>query len=315
MNHPVQYLDTDIILPSQEENPAGPFLPLSASSMAVLAPVPDLAEDNSQQTFSLSPTDAWDPFLATTWPEWMSQSQTLNEFGDKLPSVELNDLDNDWDLSAALQTDETSFFTFPDDELLEVPSLVLLNAAMKVAQRLNITDFLWDFTAISRFYQVARSSLPGLSPPTLESSSSTSESLSANLSQDTSQAMDVTELPTHLQPTRTQRLIPHHPILDLLPWPSTRDKLIHVFHLPPNLRPQCAQDPMALMHLVYDMEDDSGEGVRIHGEDPFEPTRWEIGQVLFQRWWWAFERSIVERSNRARQRRGQSELFLEGHQN
>ncbi|KAJ5626239.1 hypothetical protein N7510_002548 [Penicillium lagena] len=315
MNHPVQYLDADIMLPPQEENPTAPSLSSSAPSMEVLAPFPPLAKVNPQQSFGLSPTDAWDPFLATTWPEWMSPSQTSNGYSDKLPSVELNDLDNDWDLSAALQADETSFFTFPDDELLEVPSLVLLNAAMKVAQRLNITDLLWDFTAVSRFYQAARSSLPGLSPPSLESSSSTAEYLSANLSQDTGQPMDVTELPTHLQPTRTQRLIPHHPILDLLPWPSTRDKLIHVFHLPPNLRPRCAQDPMALMHLVYDMEDDSGEGVRIHGEDPFEPARWEIGQVLFERWWWAFERSIVERSNRARQRRGQSELLLEGHQN
>ncbi|KAJ5818083.1 hypothetical protein N7474_003674 [Penicillium riverlandense] len=149
MDHPLPYLDTDIILPPQEENSTDPFLPFSASSMAVLAPIPDLAKFNSQQSVSLSPTIAWDPFLATTWPEWMSQSPTSDEFGDKLPSVELSDLHNDWGLSAALQTDETSFFTFPDDELLEVPSLVLLNAAMKVAQRLNITDLLWEFTAVS----------------------------------------------------------------------------------------------------------------------------------------------------------------------
>lgn len=124
-------------------------------------------------------------------------------------------------------------------------------------------------------------------------------------------SVDLTELPYHLLPTPTQRIIPHHPIIDLLPWPSTRDKLIHVFHLPVNLRPENAQDPLSLLRLVYDMEDDGGEGMRISGRDPFEPCAWEIGQVVFERWWWAFEIGVVERSNRTRVSRGESQLTLD----
>lgn len=118
-------------------------------------------------------------------------------------------------------------------------------------------------------------------------------------------------LPSHLQPTPTQRLIPHHPVLDLLPWPSTRDKLIQVFNLPVNLRPQTARDPMGVVRLVYDMEDSSGEGLKVNGQDPFEPQEWEIGQLLFERWWWAFESIVVANSNCARRDRGKEPLRLE----
>ena len=69
---------------------------------------------------------------------------------------------------------------------------------------------------------------------------------------------------------------------------------------------------MGLLRLVYDMEDGGGEGMRISGDDPFEPSVWEIGQVVFERWWWAFEISVVERCNRARGNRGERVLSLEG---
>ncbi|KAJ5381769.1 uncharacterized protein N7496_004197 [Penicillium cataractarum] len=237
--------------------------------------------------------------------DWNLESHDLvnieNHLAESLP---LN-MDGTYDLSAELQADDTSFFTFPDDRILEVPSLTLLNAAMKVAQRLNMNGLIWDFTAVSPFYSPASSSNSISSPPSLQSGLSTSAASPTS-------SVDLTELPSHLLPTRTQRLIPHHPIIDLLPWPSTRDKLIQVFHLPANLRPPTAQDPMGLLRLVYDMEDGGGEGVRISGDDPFEPSVWEIGQVVFERWWWAFEISVVERSNRARGSRGERILSLEG---
>lgn len=235
---------------------------------------------------------------------WNMESHDLHNIENQLvESFPLN-IDGTFDLSAELQTDDTSFFTFPDDRILEVPSLTLLNAAMKVAQRLNINGLIWDFTAVSPFYSPVSSNNSVSSPPSLETGLSSSATSPAS-------SIDLTELPSHLLPTRTQRSIPHHPIIDLLPWPSTRDKLIQVFHLPVSLRPPTAQDPMGLLRLVYDMEDGGGEGVRISGDDPFEPAVWEIGQVVFARWWWAFEISVVERSNRARGDRGERILSLE----
>ncbi|KAL6230001.1 hypothetical protein BDW75DRAFT_81293 [Aspergillus navahoensis] len=206
------------------------------------------------------------------------------------------------DLSSQLQLSESSAFTFPDDHILEIPSLRLLNAAVKVALRLNVAHLLWDFGAASPFCRRAHS--PS-SPPT--PSSVFSSSLSSDLNLD----LDIhPSLPIHLHPTRTQLLLPHHPLIDILPWPSTRDKLIQIFNLPVPLRPKSAQDPLGLLRLVYDMEDESGEGVKVTGADVFDPGSWEIGQVVFQRWWWAFEVDLVQRWDCARRARGEGALAM-----
>lgn len=65
-----------------------------------------------------------------------------------------------------------------------------------------------------------------------------------------------------------------------------------------------------MVRLAYDMEDDGGEGIRIHGADVFEPASWEIGQVVFERWWWAFEGGLVEKCDRARKGRGEGALVV-----
>lgn len=62
-----------------------------------------------------------------------------------------------------------------------------------------------------------------------------------------------------------------------------------------------------MIRLVYDMEDPSGEGMRVTGE-ALEAKGWEIGQVLFERWWWAFEVAVVEGSNHRRRKRGETGL-------
>jgi hypothetical protein len=68
---------------------------------------------------------------------------------------------------------------------------------------------------------------------------------------------------------------------------------------------------MSLMHLAYDMEDESGEGVRVRGDDVFEVGAWEIGNVVFGRWWWAFDSVLVDGWNRARRGRGEGGLVVE----
>ncbi|EER41792.1 conserved hypothetical protein [Histoplasma capsulatum H143] len=113
------------------------------------------------------------------------------------------------DLSATLQSHQTTTFTFPDDHTIEIPTLSLLRGMLAVAERLRLKDVILEVDA----------------------------------------------------PTATQRLIPHHPIFDLFPWPTTRDKLIQVFSMPAHLRPSSASHPMAMMNLVYDIEDPS-EGMR-----------------------------------------------------
>ncbi|OGM49974.1 hypothetical protein ABOM_001427 [Aspergillus bombycis] len=217
----------------------------------------------------------------------------------------LSNPESAYNISDDLQAYQSSNFAFPDDHLLQVPSLTLLSAAVRVAQRLGIGDCLWDIAAVSPFYRPQLYTQSSTSSPP----SSTTQTSGSSQTSDTIN-IDLDTLPDHLRPTGTQILISHHPILDLLPWPTSRDKLIQVFNLPVNLRPKSAQGPMGLVRLVYDMEDDGGEGIRVHRSNPFEAAGWEIGQLMFERWWAAFETDTVERSNRGRKERGEKCLEL-----
>ena len=117
-------------------------------------------------------------------------------------------------------------------------------------------------------------------------------------------------LPPNLQPTTAQKLIPHHPMFDILPWPSLRTKLITTFSLPPEMRHPNARDPMALVFLVQDLED-TEEPCRVDGPNGLSDKDWEIGEVFFKHWWWTLDRSIIENTNKLRQRRGAARLRLQ----
>ncbi|KAH8164599.1 hypothetical protein CIB48_g3653 [Xylaria polymorpha] len=67
-------------------------------------------------------------------------------------------------------------------------------------------------------------------------------------------------------------------------------RAILLLGLPDNARPPAAAGPS------YDLEDNA-EGARIWGDDPYEPTSWEVGQVLFERWWFVFDREVINQSN------------------
>lgn len=162
---------------------------------------------------------------------------------------------------------------FPDETNLPVLELVLLRGALSVASRLGIADIIWS----------------------LESTSPFSKPINA--------FNDYSHLPINLQPTALQRTITHSPIIDLLPWPTVRDKLIHIFSAPPELRPGNAAKPTAILEFVYDLED-SAEGVRIWGDDPYDDKNWEVGEKVFKGWWWAFDAEVVARSNQLREQRG-----------
>ncbi|KFY34666.1 hypothetical protein V494_06578 [Pseudogymnoascus sp. VKM F-4513 (FW-928)] len=216
---------------------------------------------------------------------WNSLSSSTNSSPDGYPN-DINGLDqfffdlspplynlNDFD--SELQTLESSQYTFPDDANLVVTELKVIKAGLEMATLLNCGESLWDPTATRLF---------------------------------TSTTLSVT-LPPDLQPTEVQGKIPHHPLLDILPWPSVRNKFIYMFSQPVERRPKAAQDPMALIKLQYDLED-SAEGVRILNEDCCDSKNWEIGQVVFQNWWWALDRAVVEHSNKLRARRGAPPLQL-----
>jgi hypothetical protein len=180
--------------------------------------------------------------------------------------------------ATAVAEENTLTEAFPDSYLLPVPELKVLQAFMRLSKSLHCKSSFWDLTAVSSFND--------------ESIQFNSKVLSSSFA-----------------PTRAQKTIPHHPIIDFLPWPAVRDRLIGVFSLPDDMRPPHASGPMALVQLAYDMED-SAEGIRIWGDSPCQMSHWEIGQVFFQRWWFVFDRQVIEQSNRWRLLRGAPELRI-----
>ncbi|KAI1133695.1 hypothetical protein F5Y10DRAFT_228363 [Nemania abortiva] len=177
---------------------------------------------------------------------------------------------------------ESTEISFPDSYYLPVNELTILRGLMRIAMRLGCnTATIWDLGANSPF------------------------------NDGTHTALTTQELPQVWRPTLSQSSIPHHPVIDLLPWPNVRDRIIMLMGLPDEARPPAAAGPLAIAQLAYDLED-AAEGVRIWGDDPCEPTSWEIGQVLFERWWFVFDRQVIEQSNYWRKLRGAAVLSSKG---
>jgi hypothetical protein len=188
---------------------------------------------------------------------------------------DLDILGDSTDICAELQSFETSQFTFPDDAALEVSELQVLKACFCIAEMLGCADSVCDITA-QRVFDSA--------------------------------TLPITQLPSNLESTEVQRRVPHHPLFDILPWPSVRTKFICVFAQPAQMRPPAARDPLALMQLIFDT-DDFAEGLRLAGAEAYKETNWEVGQAFFTNWWWALDPTVVENSNLLRAKRGAEKLF------
>lgn len=206
---------------------------------------------------------------------------------------------------------------FADETFITVPGLTVLRAHAQIVQTIQNTENyhfdLFDPQAVSPFWVANRS--PGLSSSPYEAGPRT---LSSNIfSSATSSAGAPLQdpLPQNYRPTHSQKLVNHHPIIDVLPWPSVREKILQMLMLPLDFRPprmKGAGDSMAgvMMQMVFDMKD-AGGGLRIWGSDPFNEDNWEVGQVFFEGWWWALNPEIVQKSNAKRLARGADILKLD----
>ena len=213
------------------------------------------------------------PFIANDQSTDTGTSSSSSSSAGPTPNSLPDCLHQDPDLESVVQLHRLQHFTFEDSYCLRVLELDLLRGAVEIAKRLNISDVIWSLHETSPFSNPAN----------------------AHLTYD--------HLPLNLRPTTAQRTLPHHPVLDILPWPTARNKLIHVFSVTPDLRPPGARCPTALMDFVYDIED-SAEGVRIWGDDPCDWQNWEVGEKVFGKWWWAFDGDIIKNSNDWRINRG-----------
>ena len=107
--------------------------------------------------------------------------------------------------------------------------------------------------------------------------------------------------PTHLEPTRLQLTVTHHPWIDLLPFPAMRDNIL-------SLGEEYDDWP-----LCYDILEDTSQdrsGLIVWG-DPWNPDNWEVTEEFARRWTWVLRDCIdlLRATNAWRMKRGESRLF------
>lgn len=264
---------------------------LEGATSNILSAGPDLSLFDDMTEFHTTTTDL-DPVqlqysengaTGTTseeaWHESTISSQDVSFCNSRFSPLQCHNsqfmlVDPAW--SGEVNGFETFHTPIPDDRVLDVPELECLSTAMVFAKLLNCEDTVWN-PAASRTLDL---------PPSA-----------------------VALLPVNLQPTSAQRRIAHHPIFDLLPWPSVRTRFICVFAQPVELRPPNARDEMAILRLVYDF-DDPVEGLKVSGADRVDTRNWEIGQQVFPNWWWAFDHETFASSNALRMKRGADRLRI-----
>ncbi|KAH8172814.1 hypothetical protein LIA77_07069 [Sarocladium implicatum] len=208
---------------------------------------------------------------ALSWPSTTASSTDgpiSSSFFTDLPTTTTTTPSSSTSVSSPSSSSSSSFV---DNYLLPVHELTLLKALLRIATRLNCHHKIWSLDAPSPF-------IANTAPP-------------------------AHTLPAIWRPTTAQLTIPHHPLIDLIPWPSVRDRLLAVMTLPPEERPESTGGEMWFHNFVYDLEDNA-EGVRIYGGDPYDAGSWEVGQTLFERWWFVFDRRVVDKSNEWRRLRG-----------
>ncbi|GES60426.1 hypothetical protein COH20_005622 [Aspergillus terreus] len=81
-------------------------------------------------------------------------------------------------------------------------------------------------------------------------------------------------IPAHLQPTLTQILFPHHPLLDLIPFPAMRTRAITLAATAPNL--------LDSVDLKTDIV--VRGGITCQGGQPWDRRSWRVAPWFWKKW-------------------------------
>lgn len=109
-------------------------------------------------------------------------------------------------------------------------------------------------------------------------------------------------IPVSLRPTMLQRTKPHHPWLDIFPFPQMRDNIIDVEEV---------IDDIQLCHDVMAFWDTRNtEAMLLVWGHPWDPTNWEVTQGFLRKWGWTIRgcSEILESTNVWRNLRGEQKL-------
>lgn len=109
-------------------------------------------------------------------------------------------------------------------------------------------------------------------------------------------------IPESLRPTILQRSTPHHPWLDVFPFPGMRDNLI--------MAGDTFNDEELCSDLMAFWDTRNAHAMMLVWGFPWQPENWEITEDFARKWGWLLRGcpEILVSSNRWRERRGERRL-------
>ena len=136
---------------------------------------------------------------------------------------------------------------------------------------------------------VTNASLLGLSMEGLDCTSAESPFFRKSISESAAKELclnDFLDLKTHLRPSATQLVIRHHPYIDVLPFPTFRERLIKL---------ACSKEPIIDEdELCHDLENDGlicwgsslgGGSSAVGSGAPWDIRSWEAQDWFVKKWW------------------------------
>lgn len=117
-------------------------------------------------------------------------------------------------------------------------------------------------------------------------------------------------LPTSLAPTALQKSTPHHPWLDILPFPQMRDNLLRLESDASTDIEKRHYDADSLCHWMVGLDSSQREAGLILWGDPWNLFSWEVTADFFQEWGWTLEGCVelFRSTNYWRAKRGEKPL-------
>ena len=102
-------------------------------------------------------------------------------------------------------------------------------------------------------------------------------------------------LPPAMVPTTKQLLVQHKPYVDMIPWPSMRDKILE------------SVVPIDELQLIGDFL--AGD-LQVWGSTPWDLMGWEIGPRFAKKWCFLIDEGMILTTNYWRSQRGEQPLAL-----
>lgn len=103
--------------------------------------------------------------------------------------------------------------------------------------------------------------------------------------------------PPALVPTELQLTVPHLSYIDILPFPSMRNRIIAA---------------MAIINEDDFRRDIAEQDLRCWGRSPWDSRGWELTEAFVDKWWFLMDESTVAGTNWWRRERGEPEIVWKG---